>query len=165
MKQCAVPKWLTFNTSTTRIFLRILLFSFFLYRAHIFLSRERDDKEKGGADTLAAFYPHPSPMTFDNLCRNKEAKAKTWEGPGLWLTHPKEAFEDVLVFLWGNANAKILHADGDSIGVRCHFHQDGCGLGSIFYGVGEQIDEDLADVFTARVGRAPSMRIWCRWVV
>src|SRR5947209_15154426 len=57
----------------------------------------------------------------------------------------------MLVFLWGNANAKILHADGGSVPVSCNRNPDGIGLGRIFYGVGEQIDEDLADVFTVSV--------------
>jgi hypothetical protein len=61
---------------------------------------------------------HIRPPCRDNLCRNKEAQPKAREGLVLWITHTKEALKDVFVFLWGNANAKILHADDGGIRIK-----------------------------------------------
>src|SRR5260370_27543583 len=105
--------------------------SYFPYHAGFWLRCERDGKEKGRADVLATFYPHPSLLPFDNLRRNKEAKSKPRESLRLWVTHTKEAFKEVLMFLWGNANAKILHANGGGVPISCNLHQDGIGLGRI----------------------------------
>src|SRR5216684_3924966 len=137
------------SSSATSILLRMLLFSFLpqrlRQRARFWLWRAWDGKEKGRADAHTTFYPHPSPLPFDNLCRNKEAQPKTREGLVLRVAHTKEALKDLLVFLRGDANAKILHADGGGIRVSGKLHQDGMGLGRIFHGVGEQIGEHLTN--------------------
>ena len=51
----------------------------------------------------------------------------------LLVAHPKEALKDLLVFLRGDANAKILHADGGGIRVRGKLDPDGIGMGRIFH--------------------------------
>jgi hypothetical protein len=109
------------------------LCSFFLHRARRWPRCERDGKGKGVACALATLHPHPSPLSLDDLCRNIEAQLKTGEGLVLLVTHPKEAFKDVFVFLWGDANAKNLHTDDDgALCERGELDQDGIARGEYF---------------------------------
>ncbi len=63
----------------------------------------------------------------------------------LRAAHSKKAFKEMFLFLRGDANAKILHADDGGVFLRSKRHQDGLGLGRIFYRVGEQIGEHLTN--------------------
>src|SRR5450432_1214414 len=111
------------------------------------LRSEWDGKEEGGADTRTTFYPHPSPVPFHDLGRNKEAQSQTGERLGRRVTYPKEAFKEVFMFLWSNTNTKILHTDGRALRPWCEPYHNLIGLRRIFQRIGKQIREHLTDTF------------------
>src|ERR1700730_6821060 len=117
----------------------------FPFRARCCLSCEWDGKKERRASAWATFNPHPPSLTFDDLGGNIEAKPKSRKRRVLRAAHSKKAFKEVFLFLRGDANAKILHADGGGIFLRSKRNLDGLGLGRIFYRVGEQIGEHLTN--------------------
>src|SRR6185312_13402770 len=118
--------------------------SCFPFRARCCLLCEWDGKKVCRASAWTTFNPHPPSLTFDDLGGNIEAKPKSRKRRVLRVAHSKKAFKEMFLFLRGDANTKILHADG-GVFLRSKRHQDGLGLGRIFYRVGEHIGEHLTN--------------------
>src|SRR5579859_6076951 len=137
------------SSSAMSIFLRMEFFFFpqWRWRTGLRWWCAWDGKEEGRASTYTAFCPHPSPLPLHDLCRNKKAKAKAWEGLVLRVTHSEKAFKDLFEFLGSNADAKILHADGGGMRIRRKLYFDGVGVGRIFYGIREHVVDHLAQAF------------------
>jgi len=100
---------------------------------------------KGGAFPDCAVHRDGSPMTLDDLRHNVQPHAQTGDGSLLWTSGPIEALKDFLALLSRNAQAMIVHTDGDRLWGGGEIHFDGLGIGRILDGVAEQVGEDLCE--------------------
>src|SRR5690348_4957073 len=82
-------------------------------------------------------------MSSDKLCRNIESQAQTWIVHLSFLLNAKEAFENVGLFLFGNAHAEILHRGQNFLSCQNGPDNDNLGIGRVFDRVGQQVDEYL----------------------
>src|SRR5438132_8019135 len=99
---------------------------------------------KGGAFADFAVHHDRSPMTLDDLRHNVQSHSQTGDRSLLGTRGPIEALKNLVALLLWDAEAMIVHTDGDRLWGGAQINLDRLGVGRILDGITEQIGEDLS---------------------